>query len=310
MRAELVDQLVKASESGEDMFLIVGDLGYGVVEPYSERFPAQFLNAGVSEQSMVSLAAGIATQGPIVFVYSIANFPTFRALEQIRNDVYDHGLPVVVISVGAGLSYGALGYSHHAVEDLSVMRALRGLDIYSPGDTQELRQVMETIFARRRPSYLRLSKEGANFGQSCDRADFPTGTVLLRGKPEKMVILSTGSIGTSAKQAVLKLDSSTRAVTSLYSVADFNGVSELAHKIKNSSAIVTVEEHNSDGGFGTHILETLSSAGHQVPLLRLGTKNGIRHAVGDHDYLRKVHGLDPDSISKAITNFSRSVLSS
>src|SRR6187431_2921481 len=118
MRNAFIEELSTLAEANDNIVLVVGDLGYSVVEPFAQRFPDRFLNAGVAEQNMTGLAAGLASEGYHVFTYSIANFPTLRCLEQIRNDVCYHVLPVTVVAVGAGLAYGNLGYSHHAVQDI------------------------------------------------------------------------------------------------------------------------------------------------------------------------------------------------
>ena len=132
--------------------------GFGVVADFGETYPRQFLNCGVAEQSMVGIAAGMASAGRRPFVYSIANFPTLRPLEQIRNDVCYHGLGVTIVSVGAGLAYGSLGYTHHAVEDISILRSLPGMRVYSPADAFECRAAVDEILATPGPAYLRLGK--------------------------------------------------------------------------------------------------------------------------------------------------------
>lgn len=123
MRNVFIEELVAQAEIDENIVLIVGDLGYSVVEPFASKFPSRFINAGVAEQNMMGLAAGMASEGLQVFVYSIANFPTFRCAEQIRNDVAYHGLPVTVVAVGGGVAYGNLGYSHHAIQDYALLRS-------------------------------------------------------------------------------------------------------------------------------------------------------------------------------------------
>src|SRR6478672_12080084 len=112
MRTAFINSLTEQARLRPEIFLIVGDLGYSVVEPFAAEFPDRFLNAGVAEQNMTGMAAGMASEGYHVFTYSIANFPTFRCAEQIRNDVDHHRFAVTVVAVGGGVSYGALGYSH------------------------------------------------------------------------------------------------------------------------------------------------------------------------------------------------------
>ena len=152
MRNAFIQELVTLARQHPQIALIVGDLGYSVVEPFADEFPDRFINAGVAEQNMTGLAAGMASEGYHVFTYSIANFPTFRCAEQIRNDVAYHKLPVTVVSVGGGLAYGALGYSHHAVQDYALMRTLPNMLIAAPGDPMEVRSCMRYLAEHPGPS--------------------------------------------------------------------------------------------------------------------------------------------------------------
>ncbi len=139
MRTAFARTLGELAAGDERLWLLTGDLGFSVLEPFAQQFPQRYLNVGVAEQNLAGIAAGLASCGKIVFTYSIANFPTIRCLEQIRNDICHHELPVKVVAVGGGLSYGAAGYSHHAVEDLAVMRAMPGMVVVAPADPWEAR---------------------------------------------------------------------------------------------------------------------------------------------------------------------------
>ena len=158
MRTAFARNLLEIAKVDSSVILLTGDLGYGVLDDFSSQLPDQFINAGISEQSMMSMAAGFASKGFRPFVYSIANFPTFRCLEQIRNDVCYMGNPVTIVSVGAGLGYGNLGYSHHAIEDIAIIRSLSEMQIYSPCDSNEVGYVLEKIMNENKPSYLRFGK--------------------------------------------------------------------------------------------------------------------------------------------------------
>src|SRR5688500_14621230 len=158
MRDAFIKELLIQAASRDDAFLIVGDLGYSVIEPFAEQFKDRFLNAGIAEQNMTGLAAGLAQTGFNVFTYSIANFPTIRCLEQIRNDVCYHRANVKVVSVGAGLAYGSLGYSHHAVQDLDCLRSLPGMLVATPCDPLETKAFVEYLCGHDGPAYLRLGK--------------------------------------------------------------------------------------------------------------------------------------------------------
>jgi len=158
MRNTFISHLTERAKENDKIVLIVGDLGYSVIEEFQKQFPTRFYNAGISEQNMASMAAGLASEGFHVFIYSIANFPTFRCAEQLRNDVGYHNLPVTVVTVGGGLSYGNLGYSHHAIQDLGLMRLFPEYTIAAPGDPIETKMCLDYLLKNPSPSYLRLKK--------------------------------------------------------------------------------------------------------------------------------------------------------
>src|SRR5437667_1620165 len=160
MRSAFFDTLVRLAEDDERITLVVGDLGFGVIEPFARRFPDRFLNAGVAEQNLTGIAAGMALSGKIVFTYSIANFPTLRCLEQIRNDVCYHEANVKIVAVGGGFAYGALGMTHHATEDLAIMRTLPGMVVVAPGDPVEAELATRAVVRDSRPCYLSLGRAG------------------------------------------------------------------------------------------------------------------------------------------------------
>ena len=145
MRNIFIQKLVEKASKNKKIVLVVGDLGFGIVEPFKKKFPERFFNVGVAEQSMAGLAAGLALKGFHVFIYSIANFPTFRCAEQIRNDIDYHNLPVTIVSVGSGLGYGNLGYSHHAIQDYALMRSFPNTLIASPSNNQEVRGILNYL---------------------------------------------------------------------------------------------------------------------------------------------------------------------
>ena len=194
MRNAFIEELVSLARKHSQIALIVGDLGFSVVEPFAEEFPDRFVNAGVAEQNMTGLAAGMASEGYHVFTYSIANFPTFRCAEQIRNDVDYHNLPVTVVAVGGGVAYGNLGYSHHAVQDYALMRCMPNMLIAAPGDPMEVRACLRYLVKHPQPSYLRLGKAGETCFHEEVPVIFPGNWLLLyeaHTKPGN-VFLTTG----------------------------------------------------------------------------------------------------------------------
>lgn len=256
MRTAFIDGLLELAEKDDKVVLIVGDLGYSVVETFAERFPTRFYNAGIAEQSMMSLAAGLASEGFRVFVYSIANFPTFRCAEQIRNDVAYHGLSVTVVSVGGGLVYGSSGYSHHAVQDYALIRSMPGMKIYAPGDPYEVQMCLEMISREKGPSYLRLGAPGTPTVHSSQPACEPGDWIFVSGnRDSKKILLTTGG---TLSQAASWLELPGYEGYALYSLPVWG--SDLKNKQRfspeNIETLTTVEDHLLDGGFGSWMLES------------------------------------------------------
>ena len=296
MRNVFIEGLVRHAETQDSLFLIVGDLGFGVIEPFSERFPGRFLNAGVAEQSMVGVAAGLAKIGRHVFVYSIANFPTFRALEQIRNDVSYHRLPVTIVSVGAGLGYGSLGYTHHAVEDIAIMRALPGMTIYSPSDAFEVEACLDDIVARAEPSYLRLGKGGESPVHQQKPRSIEAGLKVF-GQGGKVLVLSTGEITSSVLRAceILEADVAKDMVVFSLPVLKNETIEQFARA--SFDAVVTVEEHSLRGGLGSLVAEVYAPRVSRPPVFSIGLHNTQDSVVGGQSFLREHHGLGAESIA-------------
>ncbi len=258
MRNAFIQELVTLARQNPNIALIVGDLGYSVVEPFAEEFPDRFINAGVAEQNMTGLAAGMASEGFHVFTYSIANFPTFRCAEQIRNDVAYHNLPVTVVSVGGGLAYGSLGYSHHAVQDYALMRTLPNLLIAAPGDPMEVRACMRYLIENPGPSYLRLGKAGEpNFHEMIPDVA-PGRWLLIRAGDSNRALLSTGA---ALQIAIDRHEKSEYAHHNVYSMPLWSMAekSKQANALKKFSEVITLEDHLQDGGFGSWLLEARST---------------------------------------------------
>jgi transketolase len=261
MRNAFIDELVALAEVNPHIALVVGDLGYSVVEPFAERFPDRFINAGVAEQNMTGLAAGMASEGYHVFTYSIANFPTFRCAEQIRNDIDYQGLPVTVVAVGGGLAYGALGYSHHAVQDYALLRVMPNMLIAAPGDPSEVRGCLRYLIANPQPSYLRLGKAGERDFHQGKIPDLTPGSwnrIFASEHGSNKVLLSTG--------AALELATKLRELPEHFGweicTLPLWGMAfklEQYEQVQRRDAITTLEDHLEDGGFGSWLSEALGS---------------------------------------------------
>ena len=280
MRNAFIDELCLAAEQDSSIFLIVGDLGFGVVENFVRRFPNQFINAGVSEQNMMGLAAGLASEGNKVFVYSIANFPTFRCAEQIRNDVDYHKLPVTIVSVGGGLSYGNLGYSHHAVQDFSLMRTMPNMLIAAPGDPMEVRACMRYLLKNPQPSYLRLAKAGEpSFHKKIPYVEPGKWIKVKNGSLNDIFLTTSGGLGIAMDRVVNNFEVKEFSIYSL----PLWGMKYKKYQplqIETFKSVVTVEDHLLDGGFGSWMLEALCSKAHKTKVTIKAFNSAVCGMVG------------------------------
>jgi transketolase len=301
MRDAFINSLLAAAEIDETIFLVVGDLGYGVIEQFEEKFPERFLNSGISEQSMMGVAAGLAKSGYKVFVYSIANFPTMRCLEQIRNDVCYHSLDVTIVSIGAGFGYGTLGYSHFAIEDLALIRVLPNIMVYSPGDALELDVAVKSIVENKGPSYLRVGKNGESLLSGGDFSSPLKARRLSEG--QDFAVLSTGNIGAEVQIAIEGLPTGMKSTIGHFSIPTLHQATLQSIELDRFRKVITVEEHILSGGFGSFVLEYLESEQIHVSIKRLGITKDLDFPIGDQKYLRKIHGLDAESMRTKIQEF-------
>lgn len=300
MRDTFVRTLIALAKENPNIELITGDLGFGVLKPFWERLPDQFINAGIAEQNMTSAAAGMALEGKTVFTYSIGNFPTLRCLEQIRNDCAYHGANVKIVCVGGGFVYGSLGMSHHATEDIAVMRALPGVAVLCPGDLVEAEEATKAIAKYPGTCYLRLGRGGEK--RIHDHIDnFEIGKAIKIHDGEKIAIFSTGAIfeEVAGAEAILAEHDIYPAVYTFPTVKPIDRAA-IARCAADFDMIVTVEEHNIVGGFGSAVAEVLAELPERARLLRIGIHDTYSSIVGSQKYLRSQFGLDSGGIATQV----------
>ena len=299
MRTAFIDSLLALAEQDRRVWLVNGDLGYSVLERFAERFPARYLNAGVAEQNMTGVAAGLALAGNVVFTYSIANFPTLRCLEQVRNDVCYHDLPVIVVAVGGGLSYGSQGYTHHGVEDFAVMGALPNMVVVAPGDPAETRLATAALLVRGRPGYLRLGKAGEPVVHSADPPFALGKAILLRDGPDATLISTGGMLQTTLAAADLLATRGQRVrVLSMPTVEPLDEVAVVA-AARETGTVVTVEEHG-PGGLGSRAGEVIARAGLGVRFVPVRLGRTPIKVAGSQIGLRAAQGLSAEGIAAAV----------
>lgn len=300
MRDTFVKTLIEVAKNNPNIQLITGDLGFGVLKPFWEQCPNQFTNAGIAEQNMTSVAAGMALEGKIVFTYSIGNFPTLRCLEQIRNDCAYHHANVKIVCVGGGYVYGSLGMSHHATEDIAIMRALPDVTVVCPADLVEAEESVKAIAKYPGTVYLRLGRGGEK--RIHDKIDnFAIGKAIKVKDGKKVALFSTGAIFEEVQNCLPALNE--KGIHPM--VYTFSTVKPIDREVieycsQNCELIVTCEEHNIVGGFGSAVSEVLSEMKNSVPLLKIGIEDTYCCAVGNQKYLRAYNKIDATSIADRI----------
>ncbi len=286
-----MESLLEQARGSQDIMLLTADLGFSVLERFRDALPSQYLNVGVAEQNMMGIAAGLADVGKTVFTYSIANFPTMRCLEQIRNDVCYHGYSVRIVSVGGGLTYASQGYTHHGVEDIGVMRALPGMVVIAPGDPMEAACATQALCKLPGPAYLRLGKAGepkVHMGE----IDFAIGKAIEVAKGSDVTLISTGGMLVYALETsdVLRSEGLTTRVLSMHTVKPLDEEA-VRRALAETKVVVTVEEHNIGSGLGAAVAQVV--AAHEGPRARFrmfGLPDERYSRVGGHGYMREMMG--------------------
>lgn len=303
MRNRFLSTLLNCAEQDERIFLISIDLGYSVLEPFFERFPKRYLNVGVQEQNAVSVAAGLAKTGRIVYVYSIVPFATMRCYEQIRIDLAYYHVPVRLVGVGAGYAYGALGSTHHAIEDVALMRSLPNMTVLCPGDPEETEALTRLSVDLPGPAYLRLGKgKDPKVHESVPPLVLGHPFELAKGKD--LTICASSSLLPVAKEVHARL-SAQGIAAGLYSFPTLKPLNGDAVReiLRSSGHLVSLEEHSIIGGLGSALAEILAESDARPRFKRFGIPDLFTHTVGSQDFLRRHLGLDAESLTSSIGSF-------
>jgi transketolase len=288
---------MELAETDRNIMLLTADLGFSVFEELEDKFPDQYINVGIAEQNMIGVAAGLALEGKKIFAYSIGNFPTLRCLEQIRNNICYHDLNVNIISMGGGFSYGALGMTHHATEDLSILRSLPNMTVLAPSGEEEAYQLVTQVIERPGPSYIRLDKTIAKSNEG----KIEIGKLHQLTDGADVVIFVIGGVLYEVEKAVDRLKEKGLGV-SVVSVHTLKPLDEksVLRICRTCRAVVTVEENNIYGGLGSAISEILCKNETKVKCIHLGIKDTYISQVGDQSYLRSITGLSSENIEAVI----------
>jgi transketolase len=305
MRAAFSDTLVRLAKADPNVLLLTGDHGYALFDDFRRECPAQYINAGIAEQNMVGMAAGLARAGFRPFVYGLSAFIPIRVVEQIKLDVAHDKLPVVLIGDGAGFVYSHLGTSHQSTEDIACTRAIPDFSVYSPADRFEVTACMELAYQSKAPVYLRMGKSDRGDVHTSDLHATPGNLLQVKtGQIGEVAFIATGSlVRTAADIAAASYPGA--AVWSVPFIKPINA-KQVTAICKQSSALVVLEEHSVLGGLGSVITEIASEFA-PVRILRVGVQDRFSHYCGTYDYLLREHGLDRAAIEQQIANFINSL---
>lgn len=297
MRNAFAAELLAIAERDPRLVMLSGDIGNRLFDNYKARFADRFLNCGVAEANMIGVAAGMALCGLRPIAYTITSFITTRCLEQIRLDVCYHNLPVVIVGVGAGLSYAGLGATHHSLEDIAFLRVLPGMTVICPGDAVEVRQALRAAVAHNGPVYIRIGKKGEPVIHQ-ESPDFVIGKSIRVRDGDDVCILSTGNMLPSAVTLAegLEVDGISTRLDSMHTVKPLDDET-LREVFAHYSLVVTMEEHSRLGGFGAGIAEWLAMRDPQkARLLTLATEDRFLHEAGGQEHARRCFSLAPDRV--------------
>jgi transketolase len=300
MRTAFINTLIDIASKDKNVHIITGDLGYGVLNPFFEQFPDQYTNIGIDEQTMTGFAAGMALEGKTVFTYSIGNFPTLRCLEQIRVDCAYNNSNVKIVCIGGGFAYGSLGMTHHATEDLAIMRALPNVTVLAPGDLVEAECATRAIYNQKGTCYLRLGRGGeTRIHDKIDNFQIGKANKIIDG--DKVAIFSTGAILDEALKAANELNDMgiSTALVSFTTVKPIDKDTILAYANK-CDIIVTIEEHNISGGFGGAVAEVMAENPSNARLIRVGINDRYSSIVGTQQYLRDYYEINAKKVLELV----------
>ena len=302
MRNAFAQEIKDQAAMNEKIVLLTGDIGNKLFDSFKENYSDRFYNCGVAEANMTSMAAGMAMNGLQPVTYTITPFNTTRCYEQIKIGICYHDLPVIVVGVGAGLSYAGLGATHHSFEDIAIMRVLPNMHIFCPCDAIEVKLCLKEALALKKPVYIRLGKKNEPLFHK-EVPDFKMGKGIIVKEGNQVCLLSCGNIMPVAWEAGEKLEElgiSTRVV-SIHTVKPLD--SELLKEVfLRFDTVCTLEEHSLIGGFGSAVTEWVID--NAIPLkrmLRFGIKDAFVHMSGNQENARKMNGLIPEEIVAAIT---------
>jgi transketolase len=293
MRNTFVNCLLERAKIDEKLFVMTADMGYSVFEDFQKLFPDRFFNVGIAEQNCIGIASGLALSGFNVYVYSIIPFITMRCYEQIRIDVAYMKNNVKIIGNGAGMSYGASGATHHAIEDIAIMRVLPNMTVCCPGCTYELNNLLELSFDYIGPMYFRLGRCNSNDDYYPKNVNIQVGKAVQLTEGYDITVISTSTMLETTVKWVSEWQNEGLSV-GFFSMHTIKPIDKetILKIIEKSNRIITIEEHNIYGGLGSAVAEIVADEGKAIKLKRVGVNDRYSHYVGNHEFIKGKFGLE------------------
>jgi len=301
MRRAFINTLMKLAEEDDSIYLLTGDAGFTILEEFSKNFPGRYYNIGISEAAMIGVAAGLAMSGKTVFVYTIVPFITMRCFEQVRVDLCYQNLPVKLVGVGQGVTYGTAGATHHAIEDIAIMRALPNMTVICPGGPIETGKAVEESLKLTGPCYIRLGKSGEPTVHQDEDIPFTIGKGIRVREGEKVALIATSNMVPVAAEAaeLLLVEGWDPEVVSMHTVKPIDR-KLLVECAGRCSLIATLEEHNVIGGLGSAVGDVILEENLPVRLIKFAIPDVYAPVAGSQQYLRERFGLTPGQVFSRI----------
>jgi transketolase len=296
MRSAFIESLIQLAKKDERVCLLTGDLGFTVLEKFADAFPGRFFNVGVAEANMIGLATGLALEGWIPYVYSIATFASMRGYEQIRNGPVLHQLPVRIIGIGGGFAYGHSGITHYALEDIAIMRTQPGITVISPADPPQTRSAILSTYDLKGPVYYRIGKGGNVVVPGLD-GRFALDLIPTLGRGQELLVLTTGSIAADIAEITTTLASTTLGIVAALNPPPYKPLQDL---IKAFPRVLTIEEHYAVGGLGSLVAESIAFSNHRVAFKTLGVPSLPLGVTGTQRFMCELAGLGSTGIKSQI----------
>lgn len=293
MRMVFAQTLTELARQDKDICIVTPDMGYSVLDCFEKEFPDRFFNVGIAEQNAVAMAAGLALAGKKPYVYSIIPFVTMRCFEQIRVDVAYMNTNVKLIGVGAGFEYGAAGYTHQGVEDLSVMRCLPNMIVCGPGDNHEMEEITKQSVEMKKPMYIRIGRHNRGILNNNDKIEIGKASILEQGEDIALIAISNMLPSVFDYAEKLKAQGRKPYIISMHTVKPLDK-DLILDLINRNVEINTFEEHTIVGGLGSAVAEVIAESGKAVKFKRFGIPDVFSHYIGNQYYIKDKFGLNFD----------------